>query len=701
MSLDESPSALPPDRVRIRESGAFRLVQFQSAQVLSALLVFGSYQVGHTAEQAGATPQSAAQAYLNLLENFTGFAEQYWNAEAQSYDASGAGVTWARGNGGMCLTIAVLLTEYPDRELFTPKRIPRQVLFDHARRAIRTLCFTSNVCTDPRAVKPGKWGGPDPNPKRGGWHWQAGLETEHWVLATHLLAAQLDDDTLALVKQVAGAEADGAANRPIQSARPGDTAADDCSWNAGILGVCAAIYADDPRAKSWDEWAKRWALNMEGREPDRKSQRLIDGKPLGEWLVSTNAFPDLTIVNHGFWDLPYQTCFADLSEAILAYKMCNRPIPEAFHANVLEEGDQILKWLAMPDGDLLCPQGIDWAERDVQHSWAYTILGTLLDQPWALAAEARCIDLLTRRQAAFGDGSIHALDFGYQTDLARVWTASFLWHKYFGKLGNSGREFEEPRGAKLYPYVATAVFRTPDLASSVTWYPKRQAIMVSPTNLAALGERTAFTRWDHESGTGWIAAEGDQKHRGFMVRGEPRIEQKNGALAISFTRQIPGLARQQISYCALPSGAVAVGSRWKALKDANIAELVDHPFRWVEIDKFISKPKVEQSVPGVWNIDDKLQLQVFADVPGELAADGIHGAVRRDFSAKAGDVLLNSICVYQPIVAGRSPVRVEQEAAGVRIGDQLVRRGSGGMLSLESPSSGQPPADANNAARSE
>ena len=655
-------------------------------QLLVVLFVLAS-GIGQTQAAPPIVVRSqAAQAYLDLIENFLGFAEQHWNEKAESYDAAGSGVTWARGNGAVCLVSAVLLTEYPDRETFSPQKIDRKVLLDHIRRTLRTLCFTSNVCTDPRAVKPGTWGGKDPKEKT--WHWQAGLETEHWVLATHMLRDQIDADTLALVRQVAGAEADGAAVAQISSARPGDTAADDCSWNAGILGVCAAVYADDPRAKKWDEAAKRWALNMEGREPDRTSKRMIDGRPLGEWLVSNNAFPDLTIVNHGFWDLPYQTSFADLTEAVVAYKMCNLPIPEAFHANVLEEGENILKWLAMPDGDLLCPQGIDWAERDVQHSWSYTVLGTVLNQPWALAAEARCIDLLKRRQAVFGDGSIHALNFGYETDLARVWTSSFLLHKYFEKQDSGGPHFDEPRGTKLYPHVDVAVFRSPELVSSVTWYPSRQAIMVSPANLEAVKDRPTFTRWDRESGTGWITLDGDKKHRGFRIKGEPHIQQEGGALVVNFTREVPGIARQEVGYTALPTGAVVVFSRWNALKGIKVEELVDHPFRWVEIDKFISKPEVKQPKAGVWNIDNKLQMQVFGDVVGEDASGGINGAVRRKFSAKAGDVLQESVCVYQPIVAGHTPAEVKQKGDSLEIGDWQIRQSSDGTLSAKRKASG-------------
>src|SRR6185295_3562838 len=231
-------------------------------------------------------------------------------------------------------------------------------------------------------------------------------------------------------------------------------------------------------------------------------------------------------------------------------KICNLPIPEAFHSNVLVEGDHILKWLVLPDGDLLCPQGLDWAERDVQHSWAYTELGTLLDQPWARAAEARCLKLLTSRQAVFGDGSIHALDFGYETDLATVWTYSFLLHKYYGK-PDAAIAFEEPRGVKVFPFVSVAVYRSPDLVSSVTWFRSRQAILVSPNNLDALEGRPSFTRYDPAGGTGWILLEGDKKRRTFHVDGEPRIAQAGGSLSVHFSRSIPGVARQRIAYHAL------------------------------------------------------------------------------------------------------------------------------------------------------
>jgi len=154
--------------------GAGRIV----AMVLLLVLTAG----GRAADDrpAPASLNQAARQYLGLIEHFAGFAEQHWNEKTQSYDAKGAGVTWARGNGGVALVNAVLLTELPDQATFSPRRIPRHVLFDHTQRAIRSLSLTSRVCTDPRATRPGTWGGHDA--RRGTWHWQAALETEHWIM---------------------------------------------------------------------------------------------------------------------------------------------------------------------------------------------------------------------------------------------------------------------------------------------------------------------------------------------------------------------------------------------------------------------------------------------------------------------------------------------------------------------------------------
>jgi hypothetical protein len=639
-----------------------------------------------------------AKSYLTLLENFAGWCEEHWNEQEEAFDAKGAGVTWPRGNGGVCITYAVLLTEFPDRAEFAAKKVRREVMLDHARRAMRSVALANKGCTHPLAKKPGMWGGAHGS-DRG--HWQSALETEHWVVAAHLLAKELDDDTRALVRQVAGAEAD-LCLKTIPQGKPGNTAADDCCWNAGLLGVCAAIFADDPRAAKWDEWAKRWALNTEAREPDRTSTRVVDGRPLGEWLVSTQGFPDLTLENHGFWDLPYQVCFAALSEPIVAHAMCGRKVPEAFYLNAREEGEEILKWLVLPDGDLLCPQGLDWAERDVQHQWAFTELGSLLDMSWARAAEARCLQTLLQRQRAFNDGSLHALDFGYQTDLANCWAFSFLLHKYFGK-GGSSPDFDEPKGAKIFPHVGVGVFRSANMVSSVSWYGPRQAIMVVPNGKSSFGHHslTAYRgdlRERRLSGLGFLALKGEKQLRSFRVAGDPLISRDHGALTVSFRRSIDGVAVQQAGYCALPTGPVLVFSKWEALADIEVAELTDHGFHSLVIPGWLPKHVPICRDEGWWTIGWRLGMRVLGGQRGESSENGVIGAVRRNFKAAKGERMMDTVCVYQ---AGSSSIRLDPQhqspadhgpepvATGspseVRIGEWTVRRNEDGSIQLAPP----------------
>src|SRR5262249_30305430 len=155
-----------------------------------------------------------------------------------------------------------------------------------------------------------------------------------------------------------------ASRKAIPAGKEGNTAGDDCVWNAGLLGAAAAFYDDDPRSASWDEWSKRWALNAEGREADRQSQDLIDGQPPGAWGVSTNGCPEFTLENRVFWSIPYQVECEELSVAALAYQARGQRIPAALSLHARADAD-VLRWLELADGDLLCPEGQDWAVRDL------------------------------------------------------------------------------------------------------------------------------------------------------------------------------------------------------------------------------------------------------------------------------------------------------------------------------------------------
>ena len=114
-----------------------RIHFFHVVTAMFALLV--APLSGAASAPSGLPLSKAARQYLGLIENFAGFAEQHWNEKEGCYDAHGSGVTWARGNCGVCLVMAVLLTELPERTEFFPQKISRAVLLNHTRRAIRSV----------------------------------------------------------------------------------------------------------------------------------------------------------------------------------------------------------------------------------------------------------------------------------------------------------------------------------------------------------------------------------------------------------------------------------------------------------------------------------------------------------------------------------------------------------------------------------
>jgi hypothetical protein len=295
-----------------------------------------------------------------------------------------------------------------------------------------------------------------------------------------------------------------------------------------------------------------------------------------------------------------------------------------------------------------------------------------------------------KRQAAFGDGSMHALDFGYQTDLANCWANSFLLHKYFGKKEPfPDTSFDEPRGAKIFPYVKVGVFRTPDMVSSISWYGPRQAMMVVPNNAEALGEYPSLTAYrgniieSQLSGLGYLTLAREKKPRRLRVDGEADVSEDHGALTVNFTRSIPQIAKQQIGYCALPSGEVIVSSKWEALEDINVALLADHTFYWLDIPGWLPTRTAKKQADGSWNIDDKLSMQIIGEASGEAVEGGLLAAVNRDFEAKKGDVLQDTVCVYQSILPDQPSSKISGDVNELQIGNTwTLRKEADGTLKL-------------------
>jgi hypothetical protein len=97
MTLMTNPTGCP----RITTATHFTVRTAASLRGILLLLVLFAESVP---TQATEVPSRMARGYLALLENFAGWCEEHWNESDGAFDAAGAGVTWPRGNGGVCIS---------------------------------------------------------------------------------------------------------------------------------------------------------------------------------------------------------------------------------------------------------------------------------------------------------------------------------------------------------------------------------------------------------------------------------------------------------------------------------------------------------------------------------------------------------------------------------------------------------------------
>lgn len=442
--------------------------------------------------------------YLRLIENFVGWAEHSGRfvdsgelePGAGYFDAAGHGVTWARGNSNLCLAYAVLLRAFPERREFSIYKIPHSRMEDHLCHTIRALCLSNKNCSRHKLTKR-TWGGPS---------WQASLELIGAAWAAHLCQEHLDADTLAMVREVVCREAEHL-DKEIPSNRFDNTVAEDCCWNAPLLAFAANKYADDARASRWDSLCKRWAFNAASIAADADSDRVIDGRPLRDWIVSENLHPDLTLDNHAMWSVGYQCCQQHFGEAELAYRLFGRPAPAALAHHADEMWRKVTSVLYLWDGDILYPHGQDWSWK-VYSSIEYLCWQNCCRRnPAAGAIESRALQMIYRRQLALGSGDLGAavsrvLDFGNQTVKPKRWAFCYLMHEHFGSADpiRFPEAEQQALGVHVYPFTKVAIHRTREKCVSVSWHRRHQPIYVLPEGDSTFADPPFFHPYDRDSG---------------------------------------------------------------------------------------------------------------------------------------------------------------------------------------------------------
>jgi hypothetical protein len=140
--------------------------------------------------------------------------------------------------------------------------------------------------------------------------WGRGWETAHWAMLTGaaawLMWDRLTPDTRSDVVAMMVAEADRQAQLAVPYwalpdgtvVSPGDTKAEECAWNAGLLSLAAAMMPSAPHAALWRAKSAELAVAAYSVPQDLTSSTPVNGVSLANRLDGYNAYAEGIVENH-------------------------------------------------------------------------------------------------------------------------------------------------------------------------------------------------------------------------------------------------------------------------------------------------------------------------------------------------------------------------------------------------------------------
>ena len=165
---------------------------------------------------------------------------------------------------------------------------------------------------------------------------------------------------------------------------PGDTKAEEDSWDSMILQVAVAMMPTHPYASIWSKKNVELQLAAYARPQDLTDSTVINGQPLSAWLQGSNINPDGTLVNHGIIHPDYMATVIQNLTAPLVSAFAGQPAPIAslHNADVVYGAMTNVTFAAPPyrapggtiyvpnSASLYYPQSDDWGTSRIAHTVA-------------------------------------------------------------------------------------------------------------------------------------------------------------------------------------------------------------------------------------------------------------------------------------------------------------------------------------------
>ena len=464
--------------------------------------------------------------YMLFLQKFPRYAERQWHSNYKGnpqvgYFGSGRhDQNEMRSLSNFIFVYALLAVDEGYDESFSG--IGQDTLLERAKAALRYFTRThvtgDMLCVDMHAwgQQPAEWLSP-------------------WVISKAVAGARLIWDELTQtekgdIRRIVIHEADYQLRNSADSQEYGDTDAELNAWNGEIVAWASSLYPTHSHAEEWHSKAQEFFMNTFSVRDDGSDARIVDGKPVNEWVYTTNAHPDFTLEGHGAYSFDYTACpLHSIAWSYYAFMSNGQSVPESLFHHVRDVWET-LKKTHLYSGRFACFQGKDWS-RHVYGSY-FIIPALVLFENEFDDADARLIEQLRFRSIQYEqersvNGSIFGHRFAYQTsgwpaiyetDCYANMGLAYLLHKFAPLAQAEGMEIFQRKveGSFHSEYCDFLYTRNQDLFASFSW---QHFSGPYPMALFAPGD-DHIVEWEAGNLIGHIDVEGFDMSLAFMTHNE-------------------------------------------------------------------------------------------------------------------------------------------------------------------------------------
>jgi hypothetical protein len=229
-----------------------------------------------------------------------------------------------------------------------------------------------------------------------GWQWQSNLWAALAAQAAWLVAGDLTEGQRVLVAGMISDEANWRLSQPItywknrsgQELTPGDSKAEEASWNAMLMQAAVVSLPNHPHRGAWLLACRKLMISAFSRQADLSSNQVVDGINISRFLQGWNVNGDGTVVNHNRIHPDYMLTDVHNLQAVCLFALAGHAPPQsALHNAALVYSALTSKAFASPpyaapggmiyipnSPALYHPQGNDWGTGRRMHAAAADVM---------------------------------------------------------------------------------------------------------------------------------------------------------------------------------------------------------------------------------------------------------------------------------------------------------------------------------------